>query len=565
MREYLVETGAKNKEFIDIKLKDADYFPQLWNMLDDIRLSQRGVSVGRGRVLTAGKQFWENTRTHTDALDGLKEGFWTDYGDPMQAVNTLLRSMYSSAYDQQLVKLLKPYGKTVAERFSPDLARAQRFANGQVTAMKEIGQFIGKVRSAKGPARMVTRRMLRGDMAKLPTLVQDVLRVATMNAYSLTRNARGNYFVSRPDGTVVPTAKRGFRNEDKAWQAASNDLFKSVKGQEPWVPIELRDLMDQVTLRQELSSQWRGRKVSYSYAGEFARRADEASLLTGKERSEAFNALQKDLTKARSDANLMKNSVDRAVKKGAAAKGYLGEVQFPGSALSGRIFTPEEVAARVYKERAIADPEMFAQMKFLDAEQVKDITRTIRGFQDSSGWQSVWVTKPAAAISSALRTVQAGWDFGVFMIHGLPLLLSNPEGWARAVKPAWESMSDRTVMARYVTEHWDTVQALSRHNLLGGAGSEYIEGMQKGGLLNKTFAGLSQIGSDAGPVGRGALAPLRMVGGTAQTAMGKIETQFDSFLLAAKVEMWEGMEPSFRAAAAAKGVSGGKFPEKELA
>ena len=562
MREYLVESGVKNPEFADIALKDADYFPQLWSMLDDIRLRGAKSSMGRTRILGGGKQWWENSRTYTDTADALKEGFWTDYGDPMQAVHSLLRSMYSSAYDHDLVKLLKPYGKTMAERFNPKYAKAQRFANGQVTALREIGQFIGKVRNAKGPATLVTRRMLRGELVNLPPLVQNVLKVATQNTYSLTRNAKGNYFVSRPDGTLVATSRRGFRNEDTAWQAAANDLFKSVKDQEPWVPPELRSIMDQITNRQEISSKWRGRKVSYSYAGDLARRADEASLLTGKERSAAFNALQTELTKARSDANLMKSSVDRAVKRSGEAKGYLGEVQFPGSALSGRIFTPEEVAERVFKERQIADPDMFAQMRFLDADQIKDITTAIRGYQDNLTWSTLWgIPKVASKISSAMRTVQAGLDFGVMVIHGLPLLLTNPEGWGRAVAPSFGAMTDRTVMARYITDHWDTVQALARHNQLGGAGSEYIEGLQKSGLLNKFLEGITTVGERTGTLGT----PVRLLGETAQEGVRRIETQFDAFLLAGKVEMWEGLEPSFRAAMAAQGLSGANFPEAELA
>ena len=562
MRDYLVRSGVKNPEFSDIALKDADYFPQLWNMLDDIRIRGGKSSMGRGRILAGGKQWWENSRTYTDTSDALKEGFWTDYGDPMQAVNSLLRSMYSSAYDHELVKLLKPYGRTMSERFSPKYAKAQRFANGQVAALREINQFVGKVRNAKGPATLVTRRMLRGELAKLPPLVQNVLKVATQNTYSLTRNARGNYFVSRPDGTLVPTSKRGFRTEEAAWRSAGNDLYKSVKDQEPWVPDELRSIMDQVTNRQELSSRWRGRKVSYSYAGALARQADEASLLTGTERREAFNALQRDLTQARSEANLMKNSVDRAVKRSAAAKGYLGEVQFPGSALSGRIFTPEEVAERVFKERAIADPDMFAQMKFLDADQIKDITTAIRGYPDSITWSTLYgLPKAASKIASALRTVQAGLDFGVMVIHGLPLLLTNPEGWGRAVGPSFHAMTDRTVMARYITDHWDTVQALARHNQLGGAGSEYIEGLQKSGLLNKFLGGITATGERTGTLGT----PVRLLGEAAQEGVRRIETNFDAFLLAGKVEMWEGLEPTFRAAMAARGLSGANFPEAELA
>ena len=553
VREMLVEEGVKDAEFIDIVPKgDIDYFPRIWTMFNDIRLN--GVPGG-GKPLAGKKKFYENSRSFQFASDALDEKFWTSSGDPMNVVNTLFRGMYTSVADKRLEDLIKPFGKVLGDRVSPRLTKARNFANANVTALKEIKQFVGKVRHARGPARLVTKRMSRGEYKNLPPLIQSLLNVATQNTYHITKSPQGKFSVFRPDGTLVPTAKRGFRNEDSAWTAASNDLFKSVREQDPWVPDDIRNLIDQVTNRNVMRSQWRGRKVSYTYAGEFARRADEASLLTGKDRADAFKALDKDINAAASEARQRVSSINRAIKKAQQAKGYAGEVQFPGTGLSGRVFTPSDMAEAIYKERLVASPEIFEKGQFLTREQLQNLQNQLAGRPDKN-----WFIGGVAKISSALRTLQAAVDFGAPLIHGLPLLVTDPSRWADSVALSYAALGDRTVMARLVTDHWDTVQKLAKYGQLGGAGSEYVESLQRSGLINKVFGAAARAGADTQAPG---LAPLRAVGRGGEAFFGKFETQFDAFLLAAKIHMWEAMEPVAMAAAASRGLA--FVPEEELA
>ena len=532
--------------------KDDEDIPRIWNMHNDIRLHG---SPGGGNPLAGKKAFYENSRSFQYATDALDEKFWTSSGDPMNVVNTLFRGMYTSVADKRLGDLIKPFGQEIGNRVSPKLTKARNLANANVTALKEIRQFAGKVRHARGPARLVTKRMTRGEFKNLPPLIHSLLNVATQNTYHITKSAQNKFSVFRPDGTLVPTARRGFRTEDAAWRAASNDLFKSVREQEPWVPDDIRNLMDQVTNREVMRSQWRGRKISYAYAGEFAQRADEASLLRGKERAAAFNELDKDIAAASKEARQRTFDINRAVKKAQQAKGYAGEVQFPGTVLSGRVFTPSDMAEAIYKERLVASPEIFEKGQFLTREQLTNLQNQLAGRPDKN-----WFTGGVAQISSALRTLQAAVDFGAPLIHGLPLLVTDPGRWADSVALSYAALGDRTVMARLVTDHWDTVQKLSKYGQLGGAGSEYVESLQRSGLINKVFGAAAGAGAETQAPG---FAPVRALGRGGEAFFGKFETQFDAFLLAAKIHMWEAMEPVAKSAALSRGLA--FVPEEELA
>ena len=574
MREMLVEEGVKDAEFIDIMPKgDIDYFPRVWTMFNDIRMN---ATRGGGKPLLGKKQTYEHSRSFQYASDALEEKFWTSSGDPMQAVNTLFRGMYTSVADKRLGDLIKPFGQNIGDRVSPKLTRARNFANANVTALKEIKQFVGKVRHARGPARMVTTRISRKELQSQPESVKSLVNVAVQNSYNVTktdeviewtglsasaraapvRKTTGKFFVFRSDGTLVPTAKRGFRTEDAAWRAASNDLFKGVRDGEDWVPDDIRNLIDQVTNRQVMRSQWRGRKVSYAYAGEFAQRADEASLLRGKERADAFKALDKDIAAAGKEARQRTFDINRAIARSQRVKGYAGEVQFPGTSLSGKVFTPDELIEAIYPERIAASPDMFAAPnRFLSSEQLQTLQAQLKGRTDKN-----WFLGGVQQISSALRTLQAAVDFGAPLIHGLPLLVTDPGRWGDSVALSYAALGDRTVMARLVTDHWDTVQKLSKYGQLGGAGSEYVESLQRSGLINKVFGAAAGAGADTQAPG---LAPLRAVGRGGDAFFGKFETQFDSFLLAAKIHMWEAMEPVAMAASASRGLA--FVPEEELA
>jgi hypothetical protein len=212
----------------------------------------------------------------------------------------------------------------------------------------------------------------------------------------------------------------------------------------------------------------------------------------------------------------------------------------------------------VYRHREDLGPAMFEKGEFLTGQQLEDVTKVLRNRPDKNLF-----TSTVAQLSGALRTMQAAFDWGAPLIHGLPLLGIDPARWADAVALSWKAMGDRTVMARLVTDHWDTVQKLAKHGQLGGAGSEYVDALRRGGLINKALTIAAGSGMEAEGITRAAFIPARALGRGGTAVVGRFETQFDSFLLAAKIHMWEAMEPVAKQAALARGVA--FLPEEELA
>ena len=152
----------------------------------------------------------------------------------------------------------------------------------------------------------------------------------------------------------------------------------------------------------------------------------------------------------------------------------------------------------------------------------------------------------SSSISIAMRTMQSAFDFGAPLIHGLPVLLSNPVLWSKSVKNAFTAMRDETVIQRLVAEHTETIQKLNSHNMLHGGASDLIEGLYKQGALGRYASRRRMKGTTRGTE---VLEPetglQRVRRGTAKQALGKVEgiqRQFEAFLLSSKIGLWESME-----------------------
>ena len=154
----------------------------------------------------------------------------------------------------------------------------------------------------------------------------------------------------------------------------------------------------------------------------------------------------------------------------------------------------------------------------------------------------------SSSISITMRTMQSAFDFGAPLIHGLPVLLSDPVLWGKSVKNAFAAMRDETVIQRLVSEHTETIQKLNSHNMLHGGASDLIEGLygQKSGTLGRYASRRRMKGTTRGTE---VLEPetgfQRVRRGTAKQTLGKVEgiqRQFEAFLLSSKIGLWESME-----------------------
>lgn len=212
----------------------------------------------------------------------------------------------------------------------------------------------------------------------------------------------------------------------------------------------------------------------------------------------------------------------------------LGEVQFPGTSVSGRIFSAEERLKQVFHSFPEAD---LTDLNTIPLAQMEDLKRVITN-QSPAGalYQAVSV---GAEISGASRTMIAALDLGVGAIHLAPLMASNPVAWSKVMKLSMKALWEPQKMATFLDDHWETVQKLHNQNQLHGAGSEFVESLRQGGLLNRVLTSAEQIPK----VG---IAP-KVAGQTLRL----VEEQFNSALLGAKVYFYEALEPMARASGSA--------------
>ena len=225
--------------------------------------------------------------------------------------------------------------------------------------------------------------------------------------------------------------------------------------------------------------------------------------------------------------------------------------------LAQTVGTWNGTAARRIKQGYRLDVEDILDVQKLDPEIKKNITN----FMSTSS--NKWLDS-MNEVSAAMRTMQSAFDLGAPLIHGLPVLLTNPAAWSKAVGISLGAMKDEAVMGRFVSEHLDALQKLNLYNQLHGSGIDMIESIGRGGLIRKgmeraarqreTRAGLEEAG---GMLRRG----VRLAGKGGVAGTSAIERQFESFLVASKALLWESLEPmalsKLSKQAAKKGIAAG--------
>lgn len=233
-------------------------------------------------------------------------------------------------------------------------------------------------------------------------------------------------------------------------------------------------------------------------------------------RAQLRQKLADQLAEATTNARNAKIAAFRA-RKAAEARGNFGEAQFPLTGLRGQIFTPDDVANHIFPDAHACDLATMPREQI--AQLVEAMKPQTKGFLDAT-----------LAVSSAFRTAKAGTDIGVMMLHGLPTLLTKPGVWAKATETSLRGAVDPVTMAKFVDDHFDTIAKLVERNQLGGAGSEYVEALRSGGLIHQGLRRLE--GSVLSPAAK-----------AANKGLSTVEAQFNGFLIASKVLLYEAMEP----------------------
>ena len=185
---------------------------------------------------------------------------------------------------------------------------------------------------------------------------------------------------------------------------------------------------------------------------------------------------------------------------------------------------------RVYEEDLLKLQSMSQKEKLLIQKALQ---------KTSPGW-----IKSMNNASSALRTIQSGFDMGAPFIHGLPLLLTNPAAWTRSYKHALNAMIDPQSMRRFQADHYDSLREMNERNILGIGDMEYMEGLEAGGLVQRNFSYLSGVGAERGRLAKLGASPIRGVGKTGRKAAAGAERHFEGWLIGSKVGMWESLRPN---------------------
>jgi hypothetical protein len=285
-------------------------------------------------------------------------------------------------------------------------------------------------------------------------------------------------------------------------------------------------------------------------------------LSTEKTFPQARQHLRTEVTKHREATKKALADVEEEVKKLNDATRYrggtggLGEFMAPGTAVSGRIYTPAERVKDIFHSFPEAD---LTDFKTIPEAQMKDLERVILGTEP--GGTLYGLAKGGAQLSSAFRSMVAGLDAGVGMIHLMPLMVTNPVAWERAMRLSVESLWDKAKFARELELYWDDVADLRRFNQLG-AQSEMVEALGKEGLLSRVLTVLEPplpgVITEAGPVQQAARATAGRALATGAKAFNTVGEQFNAALLLGKIYTYSnlkymaqriGTEQAFREAA----------------
>ena len=196
-------------------------------------------------------------------------------------------------------------------------------------------------------------------------------------------------------------------------------------------------------------------------------------------------------------------------------------------------------AAKRIKQGYRLDVEDIVKVETLEPAIKKKIVDFMSN--DSNKWLA-----GMSEVSSAMRTMQSAFDLGAPLIHGLPVLLTNPAAWSKAVGVSLAAMFDESVMGRFVSEHLDSLQKLNMHNQLHGSGIDMIESIGRGGLIRRGLekaAGRREMRTGLAEAGGIVRRSVRVAGKGGVAGTSAIERQFESFLVASKALLWESLEP----------------------
>ena len=146
-----------------------------------------------------------------------------------------------------------------------------------------------------------------------------------------------------------------------------------------------------------------------------------------------------------------------------------------------------------------------------------------------------WFSRNFTNLTNVTRLLSATLDFAAPLLHGLPLLVSNPVKWGKATATHYAAWFDPTVQARFVSQNLDTFREMALYGVPIGDNEMFAalragDGFSPGKILEKLPKGASFR---------------RLARETQRQSFGRFQSTYNTFLAMARASLWDGMKPSF--------------------
>jgi hypothetical protein len=153
-----------------------------------------------------------------------------------------------------------------------------------------------------------------------------------------------------------------------------------------------------------------------------------------------------------------------------------------------------------------------------------------RQYRSQTGQVNSWL-QVAGKLSGFTRMAMAALDFSAPMTYGLPLMVTNPAGWGRAVAESFQTLWKPEVHMKYLAQHQDEVQEfVSKYGgYIGGSEFYEISGQFERAFKGSTFQG-----------------PVGVVETLVRTPYWHAEKAFGAFGDVARLELWGALRPMAR-------------------
>ena len=220
------------------------------------------------------------------------------------------------------------------------------------------------------------------------------------------------------------------------------------------------------------------------------------------------------LTTARAEYNQAKNIYSRAIES--ARKKEVA----PG-ALFGK--AEENIAIAQWRNR------------FFLREDADKLTEALGSFGHQARHENLFA-RGFELLGNHVRFLSAVGDFAAPFIQGLPVLARNPVVWGRASAAHYFAWFDPTVQARYIRDHIETFQEMSRHGVPIGD-PEFFAAIREGGGVS---AGQLLKNLPKGDVARGVAQQ------AGRQTFGRFQSSYNMFLSMSRAQLWDSMKVGWR-------------------